>query len=64
MKELYECPVCGNKTLEELHEYDICTICWWEDDPLQFRYPTYAGGANQMSLNQAREAYKRGEKVV
>lgn len=51
MKELYECPVCGNKTLEELREYEICTICWWEDDPLQFKYPTYAGGANKMSLN-------------
>lgn len=64
MKELYECPVCGNKTLEELHEYDICTICWWEDDPVQFNDPTFTGGANKMSLNQAREAYKRGEKVV
>lgn len=26
------CPCCGYATLDARGEYDICTICWWEDD--------------------------------
>lgn len=40
------CACCGQKTLE----------C--EDDPLQRDEPDYQGGTNQMSLNEAKEAYK------
>ncbi len=37
-KELFACPCCGYKTLNELYDveqgtgYDICNVCWWEDD--------------------------------
>ena len=64
MSKLYRCPVCNNETLEDLHEYDICTVCWWEDDPFQYEHPDYAGGANKLSLNQARAAWARGEIVL
>lgn len=57
MEEKYKCPVCGEYELEECGIYDICPICGWEDDPLQYRHPNYKGGANDMSLNEAREAY-------
>ena len=26
------CPCCGYATLDARGEYEICTICWWEDD--------------------------------
>ncbi len=26
------CPCCGRRTIEERGHYDICRICWWEDD--------------------------------
>ena len=26
------CPVCGFYTLEERDSWDVCGICWWEDD--------------------------------
>ena len=26
------CPCCGYTTLDGRGEYDICTVCWWEDD--------------------------------
>ena len=26
------CPCCGYATLDARGEYDICTVCWWEDD--------------------------------
>lgn len=36
----------------------------WENDGLQNHNPDYAGGANKMSLNEARKAYKAGKKVL
>lgn len=55
-----KCPVCGKTDLEE---YEICEECFWENDPIQLRDPDYKGGANVMSINQARAAYAKGEKV-
>ena len=28
----FSCPCCGYPTLDERGGYDICQICWWEDD--------------------------------
>jgi Cysteine-rich CPCC len=49
----YTCPCCGYKTLDKRFEYDICPICYWEDDPTQF-YNTYEiCGPNHISLVHA-----------
>jgi hypothetical protein len=55
MQPKYYCPCCGYDTLKEEPPgtYDICPICFWEDDPIQFNDPDYEGGANQVSLRQA-----------
>jgi hypothetical protein len=37
--------------------YEICPVCFWEDDLVQNEDPSYAGGANQVSLNEARRNY-------
>lgn len=52
----FKCPVCGRYTFQENDDYDICPVCMWENDGLQNKYPDLAGGANDISLNQAREA--------
>jgi hypothetical protein len=31
-KELYRCPCCKCHTLASRRRFDICTLCWWEDD--------------------------------
>lgn len=28
----YKCPCCGYQTLDTHGEYDICPVCFWEDD--------------------------------
>ena len=55
----YSCPCCGYKTLveEPPGTYDICKICLWEDDPVQFDDPDYVGGANSVSLRQAQRNF-------
>ena len=56
----HKCPVCEQYVFEETRSYDICEVCGWEDDNIQAGDPDYEGGANEMSLNQAREAYRKG----
>lgn len=56
----YQCPCCRYYTYE--HEpdgsYDICPVCFWEDDIVQQEDESYEGGANRVSLIQARENFK------
>lgn len=57
------CPVCGKHHFEEEDFYEICPVCGWEDDGIQRDDPDYTGGANKMSLNQAKEAFAKGEPI-
>lgn len=56
---MHACPCCGFLTFESLPPgtYEICPVCYWEDDPVQFEDPLYAGGANRVSLIQARQNF-------
>lgn len=56
------CPVCGKHTFE--FEFALCPVCGWQNDLLQAKNVDLYGGANKMSVNQAREAYFKGEKVI
>jgi len=55
----YACPCCGYRTLhrEPPGTSDICPVCFWEDDGVQFRDPNYDGGANKPSLRQAQKNF-------
>ena len=39
--------------------YQVCPVCGWEDDKVQFKNPDFSGGANSLSLNQAKEQYRK-----
>ena len=56
----YSCPCCGFLTFDEkpCGNFDICPVCYWEDDDIQNKNPDFVGGANGISLNQAKTAYK------
>ncbi|WP_279382500.1 CPCC family cysteine-rich protein [Acanthopleuribacter pedis] len=51
------CPCCGCLTLEKDSMFDVCPVCFWEDDPLQSENELYKGGANQVNLKIARINY-------
>jgi len=57
----FTCPCCGYNTLNEKPPgtYDICSICFWEDDGIQFDDPDYVGGANYVSLREAQLNFKK-----
>ena len=47
----YPCPACGFLVFgEPPGSYDICSVCGWEDDHVQLRFPGMSGGANKSSL--------------
>ncbi|WP_191018041.1 CPCC family cysteine-rich protein [Treponema zioleckii] len=59
----FKCPVCGNQTLTEKRMWEICPICNWEDDEVQFLNPNLRGGANFFSLNEYRKFFKQGKDI-
>ena len=56
----YPCPCCGYYTLEEKPPgtHNICPVCYWEDDNVQFKDPSLRGGANGVSLEEARGNFR------
>jgi len=57
----YPCPCCGYLTMDgsEPGSFDICHVCNWEDDDVQFNNINFTGGANEESLKQARDNFKK-----
>ncbi|MCR6713127.1 MAG: CPCC family cysteine-rich protein [Demequina sp.] len=54
----YPCPCCGYLTfVEPPGNYELCSICFWEDDAVQLRWPRWVGGANGPSLAQSQITY-------
>ena len=52
IKQNYNYPCCGKKTLTSERMFDICPNCGWEDDNIQFSDLDYYEGANWFSLNK------------
>jgi hypothetical protein len=58
MGPVYPCPCCGYVVFDEPPgSYDICPICFWEDDISQLRFVEMGGGANRASLVEAQRNY-------
>jgi hypothetical protein len=56
----FACPCCRFFTLDEPPPgtFDICEVCGWEDDNVQFDDPEFRGGANSSSLNEYRADFE------
>lgn len=54
------CPCCGYKTLDERGSYEICSVCFWEDDGQDDKDANIMrGGPNSsLSLKQARANFQ------
>lgn len=57
----FHCPCCGCKTLDQRCDFDICPVCFWEDDGQDDHdADVVRGGPNgALSLSQARQNYIR-----
>lgn len=54
---LCACPCCGYRTLRERGGYEICSVCFWEDDGSND--PNRVSGPNHMTLGEARANFAR-----
>lgn len=64
VKAPYPCPCCGHLVFQEPPgSYDLCPICFWEDDAVQLRWPEYEGGANRPSLIDSQKNYSHLEAI-
>ena len=51
MTTMFPCPCCGYEVFgESPGSFEICPICFWEDDIVQLAFPDLSGGANHCSL--------------
>ncbi|MBK9585761.1 MAG: CPCC family cysteine-rich protein [Alphaproteobacteria bacterium] len=59
--EKFKCPCCECMTFDEKPDgsFIICPVCFWEDDPVQLKDETFEGGANKVSLKQAKANFKK-----
>jgi hypothetical protein len=55
----YACPCCGYLTLDSRGDYEICAVCFWEDDgQVEDDADVVRGGPNgALSLTQARQNF-------
>jgi hypothetical protein len=54
---LMACPCCGYKALEARGEYEICEVCFWEDDGSNDL--NRFSGPNRMTLAEAKQNFQR-----
>lgn len=63
MTRMLPCACCGHLTIPDDGTYPgsffICPVCMWEDDDIQHDNPDFAGGANKMSLNEAKSNFAK-----
>jgi hypothetical protein len=59
-KKVCRCPCCGYLTLESRGWYQICQVCFWEDDGQDDQdADVVRGGPNyELSLTQARQNFR------
>ena len=57
---LLACPCCGHATLTERGGYEICPVCFWEDDGQDNdEADRWRGGPNRVSLREGRVNFLR-----
>ena len=59
-KAIFRCLVCNYKTLSKRGGFEICPVCYWEDegDIIDIDKPTY-GPNGDLSLVDARNNFKQ-----
>jgi hypothetical protein len=57
----YRCPCCHYRTLEDRGGYDVCPVCFWEDDGQDDSTAdeVWGGPNHDLTLTAARANYQR-----
>ena len=55
----YTCPCCGFRTLTGPGNYDLCPVCFWEDDGMHDNDAASVEGPNGITLAEGQRLYQR-----
>jgi hypothetical protein len=55
----FQCPACDHFSLATRGQYDICPVCFWEDDGLDLSQLDTPSGPNHPTLREARANFLR-----
>lgn len=55
----YTCIICGYRTLDTRCEWDICPVCFWEDDIFYEHEVDRRSSANRLSVSEAQANFMR-----
>ena len=58
------CQVCGYLTLDERDAFDICGICFWEDDGIDDFEENEESGPNHMTLKEGRTLFQEAKRKL
>lgn len=56
---LSQCPCCDYFTLTTPGDWDICPICFWEDDGITIQRPDETSPPNRMTLREGRHNFRQ-----
>ena len=56
------CPICEKHQFED--SYEICPVCFWENDNVQYNEPDFGGGANNLSLNDYKTRWNKLNNIM
>ncbi|WP_431109000.1 CPCC family cysteine-rich protein [Winogradskyella poriferorum] len=59
MESELQCPCCDYYTLSERGVYDICPICFWEDDGIDITELDKHSGPNHITLREGRFNFEK-----
>jgi hypothetical protein len=55
---IHQCPACDYFTLPTRAQYDICPVCFWEDDGMDIDRLDQISGPNHLTLREARRNFR------
>lgn len=61
---IYNCLCCGTLMFTELWSFEICNVCWWQDDLGADASLDDFSGANNCTLGEARKKWQETNRKI
>ncbi|ARN79246.1 hypothetical protein BST97_15320 [Nonlabens spongiae] len=58
-KNYNQCPCCDYFTIAEMAGFEICPVCFWEDDGQDLKELDKNSGPNHITLREGRTNFKK-----
>lgn len=49
-----DCPVCGKDKFDDFSDFDVCSVCGWKINVIQYDDHDFSNGNNALSVNECK----------